>query len=245
MPIHDRSAVESGLFHHFHVNWISALSTALNQGVLPDGYYALAEQRMGTPIPDVLTLHAPGTVRDEPQEPDGGGIAVAVSPPRTPYVQQSDVDAYLRRENRVVVRHPCGEVVAVIEILSPGNKHSHAAFLDKAIEFLLQGVHLLLIDLFPPTPRDPQGIHGALWNEFAIEPFRLPPEKPLTLAAYDAGPVNTAYVEPVAVGDELPAMPMFLSTGRSVPVPLAETYATTWADCPRVLQTTVLTSGRN
>lgn len=26
-------------------------------------------------------------------------------------------------------------------------------------------MHVLVIDLFPPTPRDPQGIHQAIWSE--------------------------------------------------------------------------------
>jgi hypothetical protein len=41
----------------------------------------------------------------------------------------------------------------VIEILSPGNKDSRAALRDfalKTIDFMRQGIHLLLVDLFPP-----------------------------------------------------------------------------------------------
>ena len=69
------------------------------------------------------------------------------------------------------------------------------------------------MDLFPPGKGDPQGIHGAIWAEISDEPFALPSDKPLTLAAYSAGPVKTAYVEPVAVGDELPEMPLFSGAG--------------------------------
>ena len=41
-------------------------------------------------------------------------------------------------------------------------------------------------------------------------------DEPLTLAAYSAGPVKTAYVEPAAVGDLLPEMPLFLEDGDQV-----------------------------
>jgi hypothetical protein len=34
-------------------------------------------------------------------------------------------------------------------------------FLDKSIDFIREGVHLLIIDLFPPTKRDPHGVHRA------------------------------------------------------------------------------------
>jgi hypothetical protein len=54
----------------------------------------------------------------------------------------------------------------------------------------------------------------------------------LTLAAYDAGPPPVAYVEPVAVGDALPDMPIFLKPDFYVPAPLEETYAATWHHFP-------------
>ena len=44
MPVHDWTRVEAGSFHAFHHRWISAISNALTEGVLPEYYYALAEQ---------------------------------------------------------------------------------------------------------------------------------------------------------------------------------------------------------
>ena len=44
MPIHDWSRVDAGIFHHFHHGWIEEIARALNGGVLPDDYYAMAEQ---------------------------------------------------------------------------------------------------------------------------------------------------------------------------------------------------------
>src|SRR5262245_62169594 len=44
MPIHNWTRVDAGLFHAFHHNWITSLSAALNDGVLPPDYYALPEQ---------------------------------------------------------------------------------------------------------------------------------------------------------------------------------------------------------
>jgi hypothetical protein len=79
--------------------------------------------------------------------------------------------------------------VAFIEIVSPGNKASRYAlrsFVDKAIEVLYSGCHLLLVDLHPPGARDRQGIHGAIWAQISDGGFAALPEKPLTLAAYSA-----------------------------------------------------------
>ncbi len=153
-----------------------------------------------------------------------------------------DGDPYASKASRIVIRHPMGQVVAVIEIVSPGNKESiHAlrSFVEKMVAFLRQGINLLIVDLFPPTKRDPAGIHKAIWDEIRDETFSLPPDKPLTLAAYEAGPPISAYVETVAVGDPLPSMALFLAPGEHVVVPLAATYQTTWDVCPEPLKEAV------
>ena len=233
MPIHDWTRVEAGLFHDFHLGWIAALRRSLNGGLLPKGYYALAEQVAGGPIPDVLTLQTSTPKRAQADGP--GGVAVADTPPRTAVVRQAEEDIYAARANHIAIRHSRGTVVAVIEIVSPGSKASRFAlhkFVEKSAEFLRHGVHLLVIDLFPPTPRDPAGIHKAVWDEILDEPFELPAGKPLTLAAYSAGVPMTAYVEPFAVSDLLPDMPLFLESGRYVPVPLEATYQASWAAFP-------------
>jgi hypothetical protein len=49
---------------------------------------------------------------------------------------------------------------------------------------------------------------------------------------YEAGPPPTAYVEPIAVGDTLPDMPLFLKPEFYVPAPLEETYVSTWDHFP-------------
>ena len=61
----------------------------------------------------------------------------------------------------------------------------------------------------------------------------------MTVAAYSAGLPTTAYVEPVAVGDPLPGLPIFLDPGTYVPAPLEPTYQATWAKCPDALKEAV------
>ena len=236
MPVHNWKRVDAGLFHNFHQTWAVALSNALNAGVLPGDYFSLIEQNVRGPIPDALALKL--ATGDDDARPASGG-AVATVPPKAKLVRRSEADLYAEKANRVTVRHRHGEVVAVIEIVSPGNKGSKAefkAFIDKTSSLLRQRVHLLLVDLFPPTKRDPQGIHKALWDEFEEEDFELPADKPLTLAAYDAGPPQTAYVEFVGVGDMLPDMPIFLQSERYVNAPLEATYQAAWESFPGPLK---------
>ena len=99
--------------------------------------------------------------------------------------------------------------------------------------FLEQGIHLLIVDLQPPTPRDPQGIHGAIWDHLTDDGYLAPPDKPLTVAAYESAVETRAYVEPIAVGDAMIDMPLFLRPGAHVLVPLEQTYAAAWEGVPR------------
>ncbi|MCY2995012.1 MAG: DUF4058 family protein [Planctomycetota bacterium] len=239
MPIHDWSHVASGIFHHFHQAWTIEISHALNGGGLPPGFFAMAEQIVSGPIPDVVTLQRPPRPGDRPQS---NGVALAEAPPQARFVTSAEPDRYARKANRILITHSLGQVVAVIEVVSPGNKNSRHAlrsFVEKAEELLRRGIHLLVIDLFPPSPRDPQGIHKAIWDEIQDEPFELPTDKPLIVAAYSAGEPWIAYVEPVAVGDPLPGLPIFLEPGRYVPAPLEATYEATWAKCPEALREAV------
>jgi hypothetical protein len=174
MPVHDWTRVLDGTFHHFHVTWIPLLSRTLNRGVLPEGYYAMAEQVVGV-VPDVLTLqyaeddHAEDEMEPPGELSEGAGTALLASAPR-------------------------------------------------------------------PTPRDPQGIHGVISKELgAKEEYLAPPDKPLTLASNPGYCPETAiesFVEPLAVGDQLPAMPLFLAPQSHVMLPLESSYMEAVADVP-------------
>lgn len=210
MPIHDWARVDANLFHDFHQTGTIRIRDALNGGLLPKGYSALVEQHAGGVIPDVIRAKA---------------------------------EIQAARGNRITIRHPRGRVVCVIALVSPGNKAARSAlraFVEKTVEFLRQGLHLPVIDLFPPSSRDPHGIHKAIWDEIEEQPFELSPDKPLTLAAYVAGVPITAYVQPVGVGDVLPDMPAYLDPDSWVPVPLEATYQATWDSCPEDMREVVL-----
>src|SRR5712692_5715136 len=119
MPVHDWTRVEAGIFHAFHVAWVPEIQGVLNDGLLPEGYYALAEQHAGRPITDVLTLHAsPVSKESLPLPPATGGIAVADAPPQV-HRRQTIEQATLTRRRTLAIRHVSGHrLVALLEIVS-------------------------------------------------------------------------------------------------------------------------------
>jgi Protein of unknown function (DUF4058) len=208
LSIHDWTRVSAGIFHHFHFGWIGDLSRTLNGGLLPSEYYALAERFDGGLGPDDLKL----------QRSDRG------TPAEGPNLAS------------VVIRHASNhQVVARLEVVSPGNKntrHALRAFVDKAVNVLRAGIHLVVLDLFPPDPRDPQGIHKAIWDEFIDNDYHLPPESSLAIASYIGGAFPEAFVEPISVGDSLPDLPLFLSPEFYVLLPLEKAYESAWEAVP-------------
>src|SRR5205085_12186105 len=95
MPVHDWTRVSDGTFHDFHYSWVLEIKRALKRGLLPEDYYVMAEQFGGDlGAPDVLTHQAAGTQRD----------------------------SYARLQRTLVIRHTSNDrIVAMIEVLSPGN----------------------------------------------------------------------------------------------------------------------------
>jgi len=242
MPFHDWTRVPSGLFHHFHQDWSIEIARSLNRGILPKGLSALVEQRAGPREADVLAVQR-RTNSQSPALGDTGGLLTLERPAAT-ILRRTTKEIYAFRANQIVVRHHLGRIIAVIEILSPGNKDSRAAlrdFVDKTVDLLRQGIHLLIVDLFPPTRRDPHGIHKAIWDEIEEEDFVFPEGKDRILVSYEAGDERVAYVEPLGVGDELPNMPLFLASGVYIRVPLEASYRSTWDASPEELRIAVET----
>ncbi|MGL4550234.1 MAG: DUF4058 family protein, partial [Gemmataceae bacterium] len=163
--MHDWTRVMAGTYHDFHCKWMADLSNRLNAGLLPDAHEARVEAVLeGTTSDRVVLRYADA----EPDADAGGGVALAVAQPRVRLIESLEADPYARMARQIVIRDASGnQIIAIIELLTPGNKASgfrYRTFLDMSLSALRQGVRLLIIDPLPPTSRDPGGVHGALWG---------------------------------------------------------------------------------
>jgi hypothetical protein len=233
MPVHDWTLVDAGIFHDLHSAWIIHLKEILNGGLLPKGYYAMAEQHAGMSIADILTLQ---TGEGEAAPRETGAVALASPPRLSRKLVASPIDSYRLARRTLAIRHISKHrVVALLEIVSPANKDrpsSVSEFVEKAVEAIHHGVHLLVIDLFPPGPSDPDGIHAAIWEHFNAEVEGLAAGKPLAVSAYAAAKLPEAWIEPLAVGDKLPDGPLFLEPRWHVDAPLEATYQAAYRGVP-------------
>jgi hypothetical protein len=235
MPVHDWTRVSAGTFHDFHNGWITHLKEELNNGILPRGYYAQSEQSATGMKPDVLTLATPMGRGDR----QSGGVAVAESEPRVAKRRKADPNSVYRNARRtLVIRHASGhQIIALVEIASRANKdreQSVAEFVEKLQRSVSAGIHVVLVDLFPPGPYDPLGLHGEFWQFYDLETVPPALDHPLCLASYEAADLPDAWIQPLAVGELLSDMPLFFEVGRYVNLPLEKTYHQAYRGVPEI-----------
>jgi hypothetical protein len=237
MPLHDWTRVPAYAYHDFHTGFLVAIRRVLNSGVLPAGYYARAEQTTRTMGPDVLTLQSQTPDATTPRT-GGTRLTVPGTPPRVAIAASSAPRVPAFKQKRLAIRHSSNDrLIAIVELVSPGNKASAQPlreFVKKVATAVDAGIHALVIDPFPPGKRDPNGIHGAIWPRLGGDDYIQPPDKPLTLVSYEAGDASGSphrcYVQPVAPGDVLPEMPLFLEPEEYVNVPLERAYQIAYDD---------------
>jgi hypothetical protein len=100
MPIHDWRRVDAGIFHHFHQKWIGEIADALNNGLLPEEYYAMEEQYAGGFGPDVLTLREQDHGQDVSDGGTGNGAGMVFAPPKVKLTGEAEFDCRSPRKRR-------------------------------------------------------------------------------------------------------------------------------------------------
>jgi Protein of unknown function (DUF4058) len=227
MPLHDwtdRPGWEG--VHHL---WITELLRWIKPR-LPEGYRAYIGSAptvaIGAPAekPDVSVLEwkedqaqdappekALPTTQASNEEPDEE-IAVAAL--------ESSTSLYVELR---------GRLVAAVELVSPRNKDrpvARATYLARYAGYLLEGVHLLLIDVH----RRPLNFSFAdsIAQELHLQQQPLP--APLAISyrvgepAATGGKLLAIWRRPLRPGEPLPNMTLALTVKRSVPIDLEQTY---------------------
>lgn len=212
----------------FHGEWASVLVNRLNHKLLPQHYYAEPHIHVGTEIEvDVATFEEVGNL-----SATGNGSATAVWAPARPKLHLPiDFSALDTFEVRVFSDEGGSHLKAAIELVSPGNKDrpsNRRAFLIKCISYLQQGVSVIIIDV--ATSRK-GSFHPQLLQE--LQPGSATVSFPDLYATSYRTIVaeKTVYLdcwpEPLALGQQLPTLPLWLASDFSVPIDLEQSYIDT------------------
>lgn len=211
----------------FHSSWAAAIAQHLNQGLLPEDYYALPNVQLGGEVEiDVATLKQ-DAARD-------GNVATAVwAPPQASLTMPVDFVNLEVFEVQVLQDLGGPQLRAAIEIVSPANKdrpRQRRTFAVKAASYLQRAVSVIVIDAVTERLAN---LHAELLQALDLDPataWQSPSH--LYAGAYRtvlaAGSHRLdAWLEPLALGQPLPTLPLWLDAERCLPLRLEDTYTAT------------------
>jgi hypothetical protein len=212
--------------HHL---WITELLRWIKPR-LPSGYRAFIGSAptvaVGAPErPDVSVRQWPeednplpnGPVAAAPAEPDEEIAVADIDPTTALYVEKH------------------GRLAAAVELVSPRNKDrpvARAAYLARYVGYLLEGVNLLLVDVHrrPLTFSFADGVAQELHMTQPPLPAPLAVSYRVGEPAATGGRLLAVWRRSLAVGADLPTLPLPLTVQTSVSVDLEQTYRRAAAD---------------
>jgi hypothetical protein len=221
-PLSDRRRWEG-----VHATWPAVIVQQLLP-FLPEGFYPEPRVRLGVSFEiDIGTLDT----RDQPGAGTATQTQTAVAPAPT-WTTEVDIDAF--DEYPVHVYDDLQTLVAAIEIVSPRNKdcdEALAAFAGKVAALLRRGVCTSIVDVV--TERH-LNLYAAVLDLFGLTDPPLADPAPFISAAtirkrprLNRKPLVDTWFFPLAVGQALPSIPLWLEETVHRSVDLEASYEET------------------
>jgi hypothetical protein len=209
--------------------------------LLPEGYFAGPGVYLTHPYEvDVAAFDADESSDGGSNAAGDGGVAVATRTTQAPTLtvesEWPDQDEY---EVRIHDERRAGRLVATVEIVSPANKdrpESRRAFVAKCGALLQQDVCVLIVDVVTAKQFN---LYAELFELIGVEDPALGAGPPAVYAVALRGrkrprkrPLLDAWFHPLAIGQPLPALPLWLAPDLAVTLDLEGSYE----DACRVLR---------
>jgi hypothetical protein len=226
MPLldHFRPPVSDEIqWNTFHAVWAGTIADQLTQ-IVPDQYRVHEHLKLGGGLEiDVAAVRTPtganGSADErrsqwQPSPPAASGPVV--------FPERFEVLVYRQSGGR--------QLVAAIELVSPGNKDSDEtrdAFTAKVVSYLHEGVSVAVIDVVTERRAN---LHNQVARAMQMPSgSELPAGAGLYAASYrpvirEAKPEIEVWIATFAVGDPLPTMPLRLIADYFVPVDFEAAY---------------------
>jgi hypothetical protein len=196
-------------WHSFHNSWATYLAADLNRQ-LPPGYFAEANVQFAIEI-DVAAY-------DETNTPVPGGWIPPAPTVTIPYAVTTD-----QIEVLIYQQEGGPRLAGAVEFVSPRNKDratARDAFVSKCVAYLSQSIGLLIVDVV--TDRH-ANLHAELLARLGSAKATAEPELYATAyrrAEHTTGQGVDVWVEALAIGKPLPALPLWLPGGLCLGVEL-------------------------
>lgn len=215
----------------FHSKWANVLVDALNETLLPPGYFAEPHVHIGAPVEIDAATFERGHTDGPARTPDGATatLPVQVWSPSAPTLVMPAAfpDTF---EVRVFRTEAGPTLVAAIELVSPANKdrpESRRTFAVKCASYLCQGISLIVVDIV--TSRH-VNLHDEMVRLLPNGDSFVFPKNPLVYAAAyrpirrDQADQVDIWLSPLTTGQPLPVLPLALTAELCLPINLETTY---------------------
>ena len=209
------------------------MARLLNQGVLPPGYYAVPLVDRDGPIEiDVAAL------REQASELPSGAAPVPQTwaPPAPGLSLTVELPAADGVEVQVFADDGDPRLTAAIELVSPRNKdrpQARQAFAVKCVGYLQQGSSVVVVDTVTTRRADLNaailsllGVEteaDPMWLSFSAVSYRV-------IACEEETQKLLLWPAPLALGQSLPTLPLWIAADFSVPLDLEASYQATCTD---------------
>ena len=233
MPLRDHfrpPIAPSFSWEGFHGTWPAFIVNRLDPH-LPDDYRAEPRVHLGTQFEvDVCAFEQNAIVR-APTAANGTGSMPWTVPSPTAVVDLETIEHYAYE---VLIFNGSHELVAAIELVSPGNQDrpdTRSAFVTKCLALVQKKVSVSIVDL---VTRSNFNLFGQMLDELgqadATDFTRKSPAIYATTCrrfVRSQRPSFQAWAYPLEVGAELPTLPVWLNEELSIPLELEASYEDT------------------
>jgi hypothetical protein len=212
-----------------HSTWATTIAAQLNDRLLPSDYFAIPNTKLGGVEVDVGTLREGGAL-SATEDSNSAAVWAPPAPSLTAIIDFNDLDIF---EVQVLQDLGGPQLRAAIELISPANKDrpsSRHAFAVKCASYLQSGASVIVVDIVTDRSANLHAeilqvlnwVNGSIWQS----------PSNLYVAGYRTTPWNTqqqfqAWLEPLAIGDPLPTLALWLDLDLYVPLRLEESYVAT------------------
>jgi hypothetical protein len=214
----------------FHSKWANVLVDALNETLLPSGYFAEPHVPMGARVEIGASTFESDSAPDRPAR----NGATAVLPVRTwappepsLFMPAAFPDTF---EVRIIDTEAGPRLAAAIELVSPANKdrpEHRRAFAVKCASYLCQGISLIVVDVVTSRAAN---LHDEIVRLLSNDgSFLFPAGPSLYATAYrpilrDEEEQTEVWLAPLAVGGPMPVLPLALTAKLCLPIDLESSY---------------------
>ncbi|MFO0850670.1 MAG: DUF4058 family protein [Gemmataceae bacterium] len=232
MPLHDHFRSPVNDTHHWselHGGWPMEIVRTLFD-LLPPRFHAAPRLYLGSPFEvDVATTEDDRS----PKAPSRGGGTATQTASAPTFTVEADLAEQDEYEVLVYDDERERTLVAAVEVISPSNKdrpESRAKFITKVSSLLSQEVCVSLID---PVSIRRANLYADLLTQLGhVDPQLAPTPPPLyavTLRTRQPPkgkklPLLDAWFFPLAVGQPLPTIPLWLGPDQCIQLPLEPSY---------------------